>query len=216
MLRRRRVRGHERLGRQRDLPTASHLPQLVPDPVLDGAAQVDAQRPGLFRLEAAEPRERVMQRVLDQVAGVDRPARPRRQAAPRPAPQPRPIPSEQRVHGRAAAPSRPRQQTPLGAGTTGTAVGGGWLRGHGDTDSSSANTDRALRRRCQARTALGRVRREEPRIGGANAPARLTVRQRHRCSPPARRMRVASGNAPGSVAHGSVARLRSHVSAPSM
>ena len=82
-----------------------------------------------------------MQRVLDQVAGVNRPARPRRQAAPRPAPQPRPIPSEQRVHGRAAAPSRPRQQTPLGAGTTGTAVGSGWLRGHGDTDSSSANTD---------------------------------------------------------------------------
>ena len=64
VMRRRIVRVPDRRVRRDAVPTTGWPPQLVTDSVLDRSAKVGSQGAGLSRLEAAEPRQRLLQRVL--------------------------------------------------------------------------------------------------------------------------------------------------------
>ena len=103
-------------------------PQLVTDSVLDRSAKVGSQRAGLSRLEAAEPHERLLQRVLNQVARVDGAAHLLRQPAASPPPKPRCVPLEQRAGRRAAPRSDPLEEAPLRTGTAAVGSVHGFLR----------------------------------------------------------------------------------------
>ena len=114
------VAGYDLPSRQGDVPAPRGASQLIPDPVLDGAPQAGPHGTGLFRLELVKPRELLPQSVLDQIAGVDGPARPRRQPAPRPTPQPGPVPRKQYLGCGSAAASSSREE-PVRAGIAGVA-----------------------------------------------------------------------------------------------
>ena len=162
--------------RHRDVPATSHLPQLVPDPVLDGAAQIDPQRPGLFRLEAAEPRERVIQRVLDQVAGVD--LAPRAQAGRRPR-------AQRRSHDPYRANSTHRRPSGCPLAPAPADAPRSW--NHGDRCrrrmAERARGQRLVEREYGSCTAAALLGKDHPgcppggtRWAGDNAPARLPAR----------------------------------------
>ena len=85
----------KRLLRRDDVATSGRPAHLVADPVLDASPKVDPQRAGAIRLELVEPYERVVKRVLNEVAGVEGTARPRREPAPHAFPEPGPIALEQ-------------------------------------------------------------------------------------------------------------------------
>ena len=85
----------KRLLRRDDVATSGRPAHLVADPVLDASPKVDPQRAGAIRLELVEPYERVVKRVLNEVAGVEGAARPRREPAPHAFPELGPIALEQ-------------------------------------------------------------------------------------------------------------------------
>ena len=114
--------------RHDEVQTTRGASQPITDTVLHRVLEVHAQRADVLRFEERKPRERMLQRVLDQIAGVDVAAHPLRQATPRPPPEPGPAPLEQRVDGRPTAPARPLEETLLRRGVAGSRFAGALRR----------------------------------------------------------------------------------------
>ena len=83
-----------KLGRRR---TAGESTSLVANPIEHGLAQVRLERPLMTRVESIEAPQRVDDRVLYQVLGVERAARGRWQSPACPAAQRRQAPREQSI-----------------------------------------------------------------------------------------------------------------------
>ena len=113
------LRKPERLLPRSELPTDRRTPQLVGNPVLNRAPEVDSQGTDLRRPQTLDPGKRPMQDVLDQIAGVYSGPRPPWQAAASPPAEPRRIARIQFAGGGPATLPRASQEKLVRASTGG-------------------------------------------------------------------------------------------------